>query len=502
MNPNISKSNVDRQVIPLDDKQRILDLSGFNLSLPAVGIYDEPTRCYRANVQWAKIIEGFIDWLAEIAVWKDAEDESYIGIQEILKFLEGVDCDMPIDCEEIEACIAGSPTIGAIENSQATGYNPANATIPVNTGKNSAILADLIYTPVSACDDSDKDALWSAVNGIIDFWHSRNQLFLSSFDGVNSLQSVINMMLDFQPIYAVMASGIKSLFASWLIFQAKNAYETQVNLQTLYELKCEIFCDAVGAGCSADVQTIIDTILDYGLTFELGDSIEDLYTELTTLAPANAKEWFAAVGSLQVVLALLGEKSVNVVGMQSFVSAAEAAAAQPSNSWKAYCPTCGGTTVWVAVFDFRGDYVSADPNEIVYRMPFNWEQWGANSPNTLEQKLGWGIEVNHPSASTAARWMIPFFETVRFESIQYRGWDFGSGGAAIGISSGGAAIHNWALPAFPTDSPVFVGGITMTDLMIVLANNVGTAWTAVIEWIKISPPNPPFVPFDQPPIPI
>lgn len=107
-----SKSELDRLVIPDDYKKRILDFLDFNLSLPSTGINDEPTRCYRANIEWAKIIEGFLDWLTEIAAWREAENENYLGIQSVLEFLEGVDCEtMPIDCEEVEACLETSETI-------------------------------------------------------------------------------------------------------------------------------------------------------------------------------------------------------------------------------------------------------------------------------------------------------------------------------------------------------------------------------------------------------
>jgi len=35
---------------------------------------------------------GMVSWLAEIAPWKDADDESYFAIEEIQKFLRGVEC--------------------------------------------------------------------------------------------------------------------------------------------------------------------------------------------------------------------------------------------------------------------------------------------------------------------------------------------------------------------------------------------------------------------------
>lgn len=80
----------DRNVVLLDAKQRIIDLMENNQELPDVGIYDEPLRYFKANQQWCKIIFGWLDWLEDVAGWRDAEDENHPGIQAILQFEEGI----------------------------------------------------------------------------------------------------------------------------------------------------------------------------------------------------------------------------------------------------------------------------------------------------------------------------------------------------------------------------------------------------------------------------
>lgn len=81
----------DRRLTEYDYKRIYLDLANFELIAPMEGIYDEPTVYYKANLKWAKIIEGFLSWLTEITAWKDAEDENFHGIQAITEFLERVD---------------------------------------------------------------------------------------------------------------------------------------------------------------------------------------------------------------------------------------------------------------------------------------------------------------------------------------------------------------------------------------------------------------------------
>lgn len=97
-----------------DERLQTIRLADFDLIPPAVNIFDEPTRCYRVNVQWAKIITGAIDLLLEIACWRDAEHEDYPAIQAIKDFLIGENC---MDCNGVETCLQSSPTIqGMIAN--------------------------------------------------------------------------------------------------------------------------------------------------------------------------------------------------------------------------------------------------------------------------------------------------------------------------------------------------------------------------------------------------
>lgn len=83
----------DRVQVLDDEKKRALDLYSMRLVPPdGVLIFDEPTRCYRINKQWAAYVMGMVSWLAETAPWRDAQDESYFAIEEIQKFLAGVEC--------------------------------------------------------------------------------------------------------------------------------------------------------------------------------------------------------------------------------------------------------------------------------------------------------------------------------------------------------------------------------------------------------------------------
>lgn len=90
--PDKSHGQEDRMLVHEDEKARALYLRQMELVPPEVGIFDEPTRCYKVNLEWGKIVMGMVSWLAEVAPWRDAENEGYFGIEEILRFMQGDNC--------------------------------------------------------------------------------------------------------------------------------------------------------------------------------------------------------------------------------------------------------------------------------------------------------------------------------------------------------------------------------------------------------------------------
>lgn len=73
---------------------------------PTVGIFDNPTRCFVVNVEWWSHIAGMVHLLADVVSWKDADDESYFAITEILKFMQGVECmDFALRQSPTDSCI-------------------------------------------------------------------------------------------------------------------------------------------------------------------------------------------------------------------------------------------------------------------------------------------------------------------------------------------------------------------------------------------------------------
>lgn len=93
----------DRNIVFEDEKERVLDFTEYKFIPPETGIYEGDLRYYAASLEWARVLEGHISWLATVAPWTEAEDERYHAIQQILIFLRGV--EMSIDYEALKAAI-------------------------------------------------------------------------------------------------------------------------------------------------------------------------------------------------------------------------------------------------------------------------------------------------------------------------------------------------------------------------------------------------------------
>lgn len=73
-------------------RKQVIDIGKVARTPPSVGIFESPTRCFVVNVEWWSHIAGMVHWLADVASWQDAEDESYFAIKEILRFMQGMEC--------------------------------------------------------------------------------------------------------------------------------------------------------------------------------------------------------------------------------------------------------------------------------------------------------------------------------------------------------------------------------------------------------------------------
>jgi hypothetical protein len=112
----MSKPNKDRYAKgapPIAAKDYFNPLRTQRLQPPAIGIFDEPTRCYKINLEWASHIEGAIEILADWTAWLGEDDERNIAVQQIRELLKGTVC---VDCNDVLNCLNQNPDWIALQS--------------------------------------------------------------------------------------------------------------------------------------------------------------------------------------------------------------------------------------------------------------------------------------------------------------------------------------------------------------------------------------------------
>ncbi|HEY9658565.1 MAG TPA: hypothetical protein V6C65_08955 [Allocoleopsis sp.] len=156
----------DRNVVPFDEKWRVLDFFQRPITPPSTGIYEGELRYYAANKEWATIIEGLIDYLATTAAWDDSvTDERHHAIQQILIFEEGIEgVGMSIDYDAIETAVCQAIECGfekaAARYLSGTVENLAGGDIVLTPGQ-----APVVVPPGQAPNDPSTDSDEKARSG-------------------------------------------------------------------------------------------------------------------------------------------------------------------------------------------------------------------------------------------------------------------------------------------------------------------------------------------------
>jgi hypothetical protein len=109
MSKNQNDQRLANRVRTIADERDIARFSYEKLLVPpSVSISDEPTICYQVNREWNKYIAGAISILLEIAVWQDAQDETFDAIQQVSNLLLGSECGDGMNCDD---CLSTSDII-------------------------------------------------------------------------------------------------------------------------------------------------------------------------------------------------------------------------------------------------------------------------------------------------------------------------------------------------------------------------------------------------------
>lgn len=273
MNSDERKQVYDRREVALDEKLRKLDLSTMNLVPPEVGICDPPLRVFPLNNEWAKIIMGLVSWLATIAPWRDAEDESYVGIQEVETFMIG--CD---PCEALLGCLQGIIDTPASDWSDVLEAlydilkkiqeKDGDTTVPILYEANPVVLDEGL-----GCNEGN---LFAAVTGLVDLANAAIIDVLQKIDVYTDSIELVGKVISAIPILNQLPIDEIAEFAENFFDGLLTNYLAAYDEPLRTEYRCDLFCLAK-ADCYLDFQQVHDYFAGRSTlsikTFDLQDVI-------------------------------------------------------------------------------------------------------------------------------------------------------------------------------------------------------------------------------------
>lgn len=196
----------------LAEKMRFGLLPFDKLVAPQVGIFDAPTRCYTINEQWAAIVMGLVQLLAETRMWKDAEDESFPAITEVMKFLEGGNCI--VNCTDVLNCVETDPNQIAFSSALFAQFetNTANhiAELEAQYDGTATSVADQYSGNAPVADPAEDNALCYACRAFVGFYGATKLFKLEqSSSGSFLWDAVVNAG---KAVYGAVKSFVGGLF--------------------------------------------------------------------------------------------------------------------------------------------------------------------------------------------------------------------------------------------------------------------------------------------------
>jgi hypothetical protein len=403
----------DRQKVTADEKDIVLRLSDYNFEPPVSDIHSGAQYYYSCNKEWAKIIDGHVSWLASVAAWKEAENQDYHGITQILKFLRRVTLPTPpeFDCGDVEDCLETSDIIAeihtdidGISSGGGGNGNPDNVDKPANEGSNYEQGNEDAFTPVD-CGDDDKDKLWGAIDTMVSYMHDTNIDFFQQIAVYTSRAQLLSTVISGIPLVGLLPIDEAISGAAQLSDILGVEYLGAVTTSGLYEIKCDLFCQAVDNGCQFDINTAFNYFLDnMGVaTLDDASSFESWFEHIASGLTITGNEVFNFMSAFQLAIADLGEKFGGASGMKSYVKASQAGALNPNSEWRAWCDECppedGDWELWL---DFANDLVVPE-GAVVYRNAFNLLRPSTAFSNTnaatLTEQYGYGAKYNAASST-------------------------------------------------------------------------------------------------------
>lgn len=291
----------DRNLVPADEIDHLNILRYPPRDPPTVAIFDPPTRCYRANEEWAKHIMGAVTGLQAWKAWTGEQDELNEAVQSIMEFMVGEVCAMFLLRQSpVSNCLLEQSTDGGDTWTPAFDYSlcmgggsDASITIYINIAIANLVVLNQLYIDAglditimypnveydSGPQDADRDtALCYSIEALTEgIYNAAEAVINQQISRVNFLSQVISGLTggyfasDGNLIAALAQSVVDAIFGTDALEAASDAL---ANADARRAVVCCIYDNLqgntatyalwqlAGAGCGFGAGTDEELLLD------------------------------------------------------------------------------------------------------------------------------------------------------------------------------------------------------------------------------------------------
>ena len=354
-------------------RKQIIEIGKTNRVAPEVGIFDAPVRCFRVNQEWWGLIAGQVHWLADVAAWQDAEDESYPPILEILKFMQGVECadgsepmlrqkptddcilqqsldggETWTDVFDFSLCLAHQTTtitdqLQVIERQNITnsGYSPTSTTTTGDNGAYTESELDEMSIEADVCDDSGKDSVYGAVDRLVRYIHGKNEDFLQQITQAANISQQIDRAISATPVLGLLPADELIGYTGFIVDELSQEYNATVDEELLQSVICDLFCIAVNSDCMLSLNDISNYFAGkVSPTFSNATTTLLNLIQFSITGTFSGDDYFYYMCYFQLQIAFTKQRFLDIQSADAYQMQAQAGFNSPDNDWEIFCTEC------------------------------------------------------------------------------------------------------------------------------------------------------------------
>lgn len=365
---NDKKNEFHGELLPAEViRKGIYELGKVERVPPEVGIFDSPTRCFVVNVEWWSHIAGMVHLLADVVSWRDADDESYFAIKEILRFMQGIECmDFQLRQNPDDSCLLEQTLDGG--ETWTTAFNYALCLTAqlssINQYLTAAYQQSLVdngfvpetstpsdyYTPeelqdfgiqAEVCDTDGKDAVYGAVNQLVRYIHGVNVDFLQELSQAANVPQQVERFVAAVPGVGLLPFDELLGYTAFIVDELLAEYNATADETLLQTVVCDLFCIAVNSGCHLDFNDVYNYFA--GKVSPSFSNVSTTLLNLTQFAITGTfagDDYFYFMCYFQLIVAGMKQKFLGVQGVETYAMQVAAGYNSPDNDWSIFCIDC------------------------------------------------------------------------------------------------------------------------------------------------------------------